>query len=136
MYDELHIIFTAGKTCERSNFFTYWTNICLRGPWKFGFYLKNGVTRRSKCLPPLFFTNLDSRTNPNKSQYFNSVIGCPRSLCECDRKFAAAIAKLDDECQIDSSSGKCQSSDFEVKIIIKKIIKIINKSKKGDDNGR
>lgn len=35
---------------------------------------------------------------------FDMTEGCPRNLCECDRRFAEAIALLDDQCQTSESS--------------------------------
>jgi len=52
--------------------------------------------------------------------------GCPRNLCECDKRFAQAIASLDDECQVskesndpfDAMSG-CQSDKWVTTTSIK-----------------
>ena len=41
---------------------------------------------------------------------FDMTEGCPRNLCECDKKFAQNIAKLDDECQ--STGNNCGKNKF------------------------
>ena len=41
---------------------------------------------------------------------FDMTEGCPRNLCECDKKFAQNIAKLDDECQ--STGNNCAANKF------------------------
>lgn len=44
---------------------------------------------------------------------FDMTAGCPRNLCECDKKFAMAIAKVDDGC--DSNGDGCPSNEFYTK---------------------
>ena len=43
---------------------------------------------------------------------FDMTEGCPRNLCECDKRFAQAIAKLDDQCQSGSGPDACQSDQW------------------------
>ena len=50
--------------------------------------------------------------------------GCPRNLCECDKRFAERIAELDDTCQTlkadedptnDLEGGACQRKEYYTK---------------------
>jgi len=62
--------------------------------------------------------NVDLSIGPNGAKDITCTdrlqerAGCPRNLCECDKKFAQAIAKLDDDCQNDPTSASCQSKEL------------------------